>query len=150
MSEEFGIAKLPILLVDDEPALLRAVGIELRGAGFERIVALDDSRKVLPLLEERAIGVVVVDLTMPHLSGQELLKQIREGHPEIPVIVMTGKSELQTAVQCMRDGAIDYLVKPVDQDRLVASVSHALQIRRHQPAMHSLGDLALSKSEPRH
>jgi len=150
MPEEFGIAKLPILLVDDEPALLRAVGIELRGAGFERIVALDDSRKVLPLLEERAIGVVVVDLTMPHLSGQELLKQIREGHPEIPVIVMTGKSELQTAVQCMRDGAIDYLVKPVDQDRLVASVSHALQIRRYQAEMHSLRELALSDSATRH
>ena len=150
MSEEFGIAKLPILLVDDEPALLRAVGIELRGAGFERVAALDDSRKVLPLLEERAIGVVVLDLTMPHLSGQELLKQIRQGHPEIPVIVMTGKSELRTAVQCMRDGAIDYLVKPVDQDRLAASVSHALQIRRYQAEMHSLRELALSESATRH
>jgi DNA-binding NtrC family response regulator len=150
MPEEFGIAKLPILLVDDEPALLRAVGIELRGAGFERVAALDDSRKVLPLLEERAIGAVVLDLTMPHLSGQELLKRIREVHPEIPVIVMTGKSEVQTAVQCMRDGAIDYLVKPVDHDRLAASVSHALQIRRYQTEMHSLRELALTESATRH
>ncbi len=150
MSEEFGIAKLPILLVDDEPALLRAVGIELRGAGFERVVALDDGRSVLPLLEERAIGVVVLDLTMPHLAGQELLRQIRQAHPEIPVIVMTGRSELHTAVQCMRDGAIDYLVKPVDAERLVASVSHALQIRRYQAEMHSLRELALSESATRH
>src|SRR6266404_1168411 len=150
MSEEFGIAKLPILLVDDEPALLRAVGIELRGAGFERVVALDDGRSVLPLLEERAIGVVVLDLTMPHLAGQELLRQIRQAHPEIPVIVMTGRSELHTAVQCMRDGAIDYLVKPVDPERLVASVSHALQIRRYQAEMHSLRELALSESATRH
>ena len=150
MPEDFGIARLPILLVDDEPALLRAVGIELRSAGFERVAALDDSRKVLPLLEERAVGVVVLDLTMPHLSGQELLKQIREVHPEIPVIVMTGKSELQTAVQCMRDGAIDYLVKPVDPERLAASVSHALQIRRYQTEMHSLRELALTETATRH
>ena len=150
MSGELGIDRLPILLVDDEPALLRAVGIELRTAGFERVVALDDSRKVLPLLEERPIGVVVLDLTMPHMAGQELLKKIKEGHPEIPVIVMTGKSELHTAVQCMRDGAIDYLVKPVDQDRLVASVSHALQIRQYQAEMHSLRELALTEAATRH
>src|SRR5258708_39546899 len=102
MSEEFGLAKLPILLVDDEPALLRAVGIELRGEGFERVVALDDSRSVLPLLEERALGVVVLDLTMPHLAGQELLRQIRQGHPEIPAIWMTGKDRRHAGVQCLR------------------------------------------------
>jgi len=150
MPDEIGIAKLPILLVDDEPALLRSVGITLRCEGFEKIIALDDSRQVLPQLEERAIGVVVLDLTMPGLSGQDVLRQIRQAYPEVPVIVMTGKNELETAVQCMKDGAIDYLVKPVDESRLVSSVSNALEIRRYQAEIHALRELALTESQTRH
>jgi DNA-binding NtrC family response regulator len=78
---------------------------------------------------EDQVGVVVLDLTMPHLSGQALLEQVTANAPDLPAIVMTATHDLETAVQCMQAGAIDYLVKPVDKHRLVSSVRRALELR---------------------
>jgi DNA-binding NtrC family response regulator len=80
-------------------------------------------------LAEDQVGVVVLDLTMPHLSGQALLEQVTANAPDLPTIVMTATHDLETAVQCMQAGAIDYLVKPVDKHRLVSSVRRALELR---------------------
>jgi DNA-binding NtrC family response regulator len=93
------------------------------------ILTLDDSRQVLPRLADDPIGVVVLDLTMPYLSGQALLEQITAYDPNLPTIVMTATQDLETAVQCMQAGAVDYLVKPVEKHRLVASVQRALELR---------------------
>ena len=82
--------------------------------------------------------MVVLDLTMPHLSGQALLEQITANHPTIHAIVMTATHDLETAVQCMQAGAIDYLVKPVDKHRLVSSVRRALELRALRQAAGSL------------
>src|SRR5262249_36513792 len=123
------VSQPPVLLVDDEPALLRSASLLLRAAGITSILTLDDSRLVMPRLADDAIGVVVLDLTMPHLSGQALLEQITAHDPDLPAIVMTATQDLETAVQCMQAGAIDYLVKPVDKHRLVASVRRALERR---------------------
>ena len=123
------VSQLPVLLVDDEPALLRSASLLLRAAGMTPILTLDDSRLVLSRVAEDTIGVVVLDLTMPHLSGQALLEQITAHDPDLPTIVMTATHDLETAVQCMQAGAIDYLVKPVDKHRLVASVQRALELR---------------------
>jgi DNA-binding NtrC family response regulator len=121
------LGKLPILLVDDEAQLLHSASLVLRSAGFAEVLTLDDSRTVLALLASRPIGVIVLDLTMPHLSGQELLEQIAAEYPEIPVIMMTATNDLQIAVQCMRSGASDYLLKPVEQNCLVAAVRRAVE-----------------------
>ena len=126
------ISQRPVLLVDDEPALLRSASLLLRSAGITPILTLDDSRMVLPRLAEEPMGAVVLDLTMPHLSGQALLAQITAHAPDLPTIVMTATHDLETAVQCMQAGAIDYLVKPVDKHRLVASVRRALERRALQ------------------
>ena len=123
------VSQLPVLLVDDEPALLRSASLLLRAAGLTPVLTLDDSRLVLSRLAEDTIGVVVLDLTMPHLCGQALLEQITAAYPDIPAIVMTATHDLETAVQCMQAGAIDYLVKPVDKHRLVSSVRRALELR---------------------
>src|SRR5262245_58665036 len=123
------ISQLPVLLVDDEPALLRSASLLLRAAGITPIVTLDDSRLVLSRVAEAPLGVVVLDLTMPHLAGQALLEQLTAADPDLPAIVMTVTHDLETAVQCMQAGAIDYLVKPVDKHRLVASVRRALELR---------------------
>src|SRR6266436_6988832 len=123
------VSQRPVLLVDDEPALLRSASLLLRAAGIMPILTLDDSRLVLSRLADDTIGVVVLDLTMPHLAGQALLEQITATYPDIPAIVMTATHDLETAVQCMQAGAIDYLVKPVDKDRLVSSVRRALELR---------------------
>src|SRR5215470_16078873 len=122
------VSQRPVLLVDDEPALLRSASLLLRAAGITPVLTLDDSRLVPSRLADDAIGVVVLDLTMPHLSGQALLEQITAHDPDLPAIVMTATHDLETAVQCMQAGAIDYLVKPVDKHRLVSSVRRALEL----------------------
>jgi DNA-binding NtrC family response regulator len=80
----------------------------------------------------------VLDLTMPHLSGREVLEEIRKVRPQIPVIVMTGRNDVDTAVACMKSGAFDYLVKPVEGARLVSSVKRALELNALQYEVYSL------------
>src|SRR5262249_1719997 len=138
------VSQLPVLFVDDEQALLRSASLLLRTAGMRPILTLDDSRLVLSQLAEDRIGVVVLDLTMPHLSGQVLLEQITAAYPDIPVIVMTATHDLETAVQCMQAGAMDYLVKPVDKHRLVSSVRRALELRALREEVFSLKERLLS------
>ena len=140
------VSHLPILLVDDEAQLLHSASLVLRSAGFAEVLTLDDSRAVLPLLASRAIGVIVLDLTMPNLSGRELLEQIAAEYPEIPVIMMTATNDLQTAVQCMRLGASDYLLKPVEQSGMLASVRRAIETRVLRTDFLSLKERLLTNS----
>jgi DNA-binding NtrC family response regulator len=119
----------PVLLVDDEPQALRSLDAALRSAGIDNVVSCQDSRQVMTLLAEREIGVMLLDLWMPHLSGEELLSAVSAQLPELPVIIITGVNEVETAVRCMRSGAFDYLVKPVDKERLLTAVSRAIEIR---------------------
>ena len=123
------IGNFPVLLVDDEPALLASGSLVLRSDGIEPVITCADSREVLALLAKQPVGTVVVDLSMPHVSGQALLAAIGERHPEIPVIVMTGNGELDTAIACMKAGAADYLLKPVEPARLCTTVRRTLADR---------------------
>jgi DNA-binding NtrC family response regulator len=120
--------KLPVLVVDDEEETLRSCRIALNTSGLTNIVTINDSRQVLPFLESQECSVIILDLAMPHVSGQELLEAIRTEYSYIPVIILTGYNDLETAVNCMKGGAQDYLVKPVDKGRLCSSVSSAIQI----------------------
>src|SRR5262245_28590951 len=134
------VTELPTLLVDDEPELLHSAGIVLRSAGMPEVIALDDSRAVMAAMAEQEVGVVVLDLTMPHVPGHVLLEQLAADHPDVPVIVMTGTDDVETAVQCMQAGAVDYLVKPVEQSRLVSSVRRAVEMRALRAELLSLKD----------
>jgi DNA-binding NtrC family response regulator len=118
----------PVLLVDDEQHILLSSESVLRFAGIREVRSLDDSRMVLSLLEREEIGVIVLDLFMPYVSGRDLLNIISREYPHIPVIVMTAADEVETAVDCMKAGAFDYLVKPVENSRLISSVKRALEI----------------------
>jgi DNA-binding NtrC family response regulator len=138
------VSQLPILLVDDEPPLLRSASLVLRAAGLPQVLTLEDSRSVIPLVAEQPVGVVVLDLTMPFLSGQELLAQLTADYPDLPVIVLTATHDLDTAVHCMQMGAIDYLVKPVDTNRLLASVRRALESRALQDEVLALKEHLLA------
>ncbi len=137
-------SQLPVLLVDDEPQLLRSASILLRSSGILQVLTLDDSRKVLPLLADREVAVLVLDLTMPNVTGHELLEQISSAYPETPIIIMTATNELETAVKCMQVGAFDYLVKPVDKNRLVSSVKRASELRALRDEVLSLKHCLLS------
>jgi DNA-binding NtrC family response regulator len=132
--------RFPILIVDDDESVLVGLTSALASSGFGNLVTTKDSREVMGILSTREIEAVLLDLTMPHLSGQELLPRIREEHPDIPVIVVTGVAELETAVDCMRMGAFDYLVKAVQKGKLLASVSRAIEIRELRRENRSLGE----------
>ncbi|WP_243372416.1 sigma-54 dependent transcriptional regulator [Geotalea sp. SG265] len=130
-----------VLLVDDEPAWLRSVSITLeRSAGISNIVTCQDSRKVMETLARGDIGLVLLDLTMPHVQGEELLSCIGEEYPEIATIIVSGMNQVETAVQCIKLGAFDYFVKTVEEDRLVSGVLravHMLELQRENREMSS-------------
>ncbi len=117
-----------IVLVDDDDWILNTTRLWLLNAGYSAIEVLNDNRNLLPMLRDRPVGVLVLDLMMPHCSGQELLPEITRLYPEVQVIVMTSSQEIDAAVTCMKYGATDYLLKPADPDRLVTSVQNAMRI----------------------
>jgi DNA-binding NtrC family response regulator len=122
----------PILVVDDEEAILLSVDTALQMAGFDRVVTCRDSRRVPDLMAKERFELVLLDLTMPYVDGRSLLDHIRSEYPEVPVIVVTGAVDAETAVSCMKAGAFDYVVKPVEEDRLVSTVQRAVAFRELQ------------------
>ena len=119
---------IPVIAVDDEPGVLRAFETMLRLGGITDVTCCSDSRHVLSMLESRDRAVVLLDLTMPHLSGEELLPGIRKDFPEVAVIVVTGSNDVKTALRCMKGGAVDYMVKPVERNRLCSGVARAAEL----------------------
>ncbi len=119
----------PILAVDDEEKILRSVRVTLRAAGFNNIVICQDSRQAMDLIAEHKVEIVLLDLTMPHIGGEELLGMINVSFPEIPVVIITGSVDVDTAVRCMKTGAFDYVIKPVEEGRLLSAVSRGLDFR---------------------
>jgi DNA-binding NtrC family response regulator len=117
-----------VLVVDDEPGILAKVSLLLTSSDIPQVATLSDSRLVLPFLREHPVAVVVIDWVMPNVTGGELLQRITSDYPQIPVIVMTAMGDVETAVECMKAGAFDFLTKPVDPNRLVASVRKAQQV----------------------
>lgn len=122
----------PVLVVDDEEQALAAFSLTLRSGGINNILQCRDSREVLPLLESQEIEVMLLDLSMPYVSGEEILLRMTQTHPDIPVVIITGANEVETAVRCMKSGALDYMVKPIEKSRLVSGVRNAVQVRALQ------------------
>jgi DNA-binding NtrC family response regulator len=143
------VSALPVLVVDDDSQVLHSTSIVLRTSGMAHVLTVEDSRAVLPLLAAQDIGVLVLDLTMPHMSGHELLEQVTSEYPDIPVILMTATNDVETAVQCMQTGALDYLVKPVEQNRLVSAVKRALELRALRAEVLSLKERLLTDTPHR-
>ncbi len=118
-----------ILLVDDEASFLRSMSLTLERTGrINNILRCEDSRNVMALLASHDIGLVLLDLTMPHISGEALLPQIVEHYPEVMVIVVSGLNQVETAVSCLKQGAFDYFVKTEETDRLVSGVERAIRM----------------------
>jgi DNA-binding NtrC family response regulator len=117
----------PVLVVDDEQATLATVTTALELSGITNVMTAADGGEARDLIRSRQFAVITLDLNMPGVPGLELLPLALEAWPDTPVIVVTGSNELDTAVRCLRDGAFDYLVKPVDRTRLVTSVRHAIE-----------------------
>ncbi len=125
---------LPVMVVDDEEPALELCQVALRANGMTNVLLCQDSREAMAHFARLEIGVVLLDLTMPEVSGEELLSSIAQNHPEVPVIIVTGTNEVGTAVKCMKNGPFDYMVKPLDVSRLTATVRRAVELRelRHE------------------
>jgi DNA-binding NtrC family response regulator len=120
--------KFNILIVDDEKNIREGLGQALEMDGYAIFLAAD-GREALTVFGEEEIDLVITDLKMPNLSGGELLRRIAADQPTVPVIILTGHGTIETAVDAMRDGAYDFLTKPVNLDHLGLLVKRALANR---------------------
>ena len=116
----------PILVVDDETTIVEALQAVLSDEGFDVDVA-EDGETAWERLQETAYGLVVLDLKLPEMDGLELFEKIRDEELGCEVIIITGEGTVDSAVQAMRNGAYDYLTKPLETDRLKALVPKALE-----------------------
>lgn len=141
----------PVLLVDDEEAWLRSFSMTLRAAGITNVHTCSEAREAASRASSLSVALVILDLTMPHLSGIEVLRQLADVCPDVPVVMLTGVNDVGSAVACMREGAFDYYVKTTETERLVGGVKRALelqQLRRENSRLkESVLDDALSHPE---
>ncbi|WP_332448278.1 sigma-54-dependent transcriptional regulator [Sphaerochaeta sp.] len=117
--------KRSILICDDEKNIRSGLALAMELEGYETLSA-EDGQQAWTLLNKESVDLVITDLRMPKVSGEELLKKISSAYPRLPVIILTGHGTIETAVEAMRDGAIDFFTKPVDLDRLTLVVKKAL------------------------
>lgn len=134
----------PVLLVDDEAAALMGFRLALEAEGISHLVECSDSRKAGKILAGQTFSAVLLDLRMPHVSGEELLPKIVADFPDVPVIVVTGANDVETAVSCVRKGAFDYMVKPVENGRLVSSTRRAIEFHELRDEYRTFRRLAMS------
>jgi len=118
-----------ILVVDDEEIVIQSCLRVLSGCGFQ-IDAARDGLEALSMINENGYDVLVLDIKMPKMDGMAVLQQVKEAHPDIDVIMITGLHEIETAVQAMKFGALDYLPKPFDPEELELVVARAFERRQ--------------------
>ena len=118
-----------ILVVDDEEIVIRSCLRILEGNGYEIDVA-HDGHDALRKVESNTYDVMILDIMMPNLGGMEVLRRVKETHPDIDVIMITGLSQIDTAVQAMKLGAFDYISKPFEPDELKLVVQRARERRQ--------------------
>ncbi|MDD4574288.1 MAG: sigma-54 dependent transcriptional regulator, partial [Sphaerochaeta sp.] len=117
--------KRSILIVDDEKNIRNGLAMAMELEGYETLTA-EDGAEAWSLMGKKDVDLVITDLRMPNLSGEQLLQKINSAYPRLPVIILTGHGTIETAVDAMRKGAIDFFTKPVELDRLSLVVKKAL------------------------
>lgn len=123
MSMEF-----TILIVDDEKNIRSGLAKSLELDGYQVITA-EHGLQAWNIVNSQEIDAVIADLKMPKMSGEDLLKKISSAYPTVPVIILTGHGTIESAVNAMRDGAFDFVTKPVNLDRLTLLIKRALSNR---------------------
>jgi FixJ family two-component response regulator len=115
-----------VYIVDDDPALLRALGRLLRASGFS-VTTSESADAFLRQLDRARSGCLILDLNMPGLGGLELQQVLSQVDATLAIIFLTGAGDISASVDAMKRGAVDFLIKPVDETRLLASVRQALR-----------------------
>ncbi len=124
-AKEFG----SILVIDDDPAVCNFITTLMNKYGYS-VIAYENSKEALDKLHEKKIDVVLTDIVMPVVSGTEILGKIRDTNPEVPVILMTGYTDFDTAVDAIKKGVFDLIIKPFKPEQIIHSVEKALQYKR--------------------
>jgi len=127
-----GVKTPRILIVDDDSGQRSLLDSFLRGQGFET-VPVASGQRALEVLREEEISMMISDVRMPGLSGLETLRRARQQHAVLPVLLVTAYADIREAVGAMRDGALNYLAKPIDLDELLATVQQATGMTASPP-----------------
>lgn len=123
--------KTRVLLVDDEEEFVETLAQRLEVRDLDVATALSGT-DALEQLEDRDLDVVVLDLQMPGVDGIEVLRKIKERKPLIEVIMLTGHATVETAIEGMKLGAFDFLIKPTETDELLEKIARAFSRKREQ------------------
>ena len=145
--------KIRVLVTDDERPIREGCHRVLTGKGYDVLLA-ENGQVALEVLEREPVDILLLDLKMPVLGGEEVLEIVRTRHPQLPVIIITGHGTVDTAVQCMKKGAYDFITKPFQLDPFLIVVQRAADKRRleekarlfEEERAKNLYDLALEKS----
>jgi len=118
-----------ILIIDDEKSLLDLLSVVLKKEGYRVKTSLAPA-KIFDLLEKEQFDLLICDIKLPQVSGMDILKYVRENKPEIPVIMITAYGSLKQAVEALKAGAVDYILKPFDVEELKIIIAHEMEKRK--------------------
>jgi len=120
-----------ILILDDEEDIRTVIRRQLSGTQYE-VLEAENAEEAMRLLGENAltVDVIITDVRMPKISGVEAVDYFRRNHPTTPIIVLTGFPDMDLAVDFMKEGVADYLVKPVEKEKLIEAVEKAAHQRK--------------------
>jgi DNA-binding NtrC family response regulator len=124
------MAPVTLLLVDDEKPFVEIMSRRLRQRGFTVAGVFSGSEAVSSVENNASVDVVVMDIAMPGINGIETLQKIKEKHPLMEVIMLTGHGSVPSAIASMKQGAFDYAVKPYDLDTLIEKIKGAADRKR--------------------
>ena len=122
-----------VILVDDDPGLLRLLTIRLKSEGYD-VAASESAAQALVAIPRFQPDVVVTDLRMSDMDGIGLLRELQRGYPALPVILMTAHGTIPDAVEATKSGAFTFLTKPIDKDQLLEQLQKALKVSGFAPA----------------
>ncbi|MDA9982795.1 response regulator [Gammaproteobacteria bacterium] len=120
-----------ILIVDDEEQVRKTIRLQLSTTNYE-IIEAEDGEKAIEMLNAENIllvDVIICDVRMPKINGVEAVAYFRREYPSIPVIVLTGYPDVNLAVDFLKEGVVEYLVKPVEKEKLIEVVTKTAQTR---------------------
>ena len=120
-----------IIVVDDDPDFLESIQRGLTISGFKNISSYQNPLEAAHLIEKgKDVDIALIDITMPGMSGIELLELIKTTQPHTECIMVTAVDDVRVAVKCLKKGAYDYLVKPISREDLVVSINRAVEKKR--------------------
>lgn len=126
------MSKISVMLVDDETDFIETMSKRLQRRGLKMLTATDGQEALESVNKNRYLDVMILDVKMPGMNGIEVLKEMKKQYPLIEVIMLTGHATIESAIEGMKIGAFDYLMKPCDIEQLIPKVHEAAAKKQAQ------------------